>query len=152
MIRALSPVLAAALLLATAYPATAGGGPDNTVRIDINGRIQMDAPVSARKVPKQGIDSVVGEILGSDFACSYDFGAYSNPLIGIDGADETSLTIDGYQARIVQTPAGFMGLHMPEIGRTVVGATRLTISCDAVPEGRRPDIDAMFRSVQVIAD
>lgn len=141
---------AAALLLAAPGAANAGGDPPETHSIDIDGRVQMEAPVDVKVAPKQGIDSLVGDIAGDDFVCSYDLGAYSNRLNDIEGASESRLQIDGFDARLIEATPAFIGLHMPEIGRSVIGATRLTISCANPPAGRRDEIETMLRSIRIV--
>ncbi len=92
------------------------------------------APAGTEFTPGKGTDSFIG----SFFKLSFDYGAYSNSLSDLSGDAEYkthSVLIDGKAANIVTAYAPrfstdrpyFIGVHFPEIRKTVVGSTRLTV-------------------------
>ena len=88
-------------------------------------------------VPGQATDSRAGRFVAGEAQLSYDHGLYSDPLNPPEGALDYQVqlrTIDGRAARRVSFrlpgpggPVQVVGLHVPEAGRSGMGALRLTV-------------------------
>nr|WP_316641546.1 hypothetical protein [uncultured Roseateles sp.] len=88
-----------------------------------------------------GIDSHAGRLVGAALQIDYDLGLNADPLLareGISGREERAVTIDGRPARLVswrvEQPAPvrhFVGLHLPQVGESVMGPLGLTLLAQA---------------------
>ena len=104
----------------------------------------------------QGIDSLVGEIVGDDMLLGFDFGWYSNPL-----ADEdyplhivTYEDIGGRRAKLVQPSegmAGSVGVYFEDfdnLGEASFAVDRLTIVGRGLSKEQQETAFTVFRSIR----
>ncbi len=131
--------LASALfLIVSASMATESGLPDNWINVSANQKFDLMAPAGTEVHPAKGIDSFVGSIEAPDFSLSFDYGRYSNPLNDMSGDAKYEIrdvVIDGKAANVITAYAPrfstdrpyFIGIHFPEVKKTAVGSTKLTV-------------------------
>ncbi len=128
----------ALFLIISASMATESVLPDDWIKVSANQEFNLMAPAGTKVHPGKGIDSFVGSIEAPDFKLSFDYGRYSNPLNDMSGDAKyeiRNVVIDGKAANVITAYAPrfstdrpyFIGIHFPEIEKTVVGATKLTV-------------------------
>lgn len=135
--------------------------PKGWVKLDLEGRFSLYVPPGVYHHPLRGIDSYVGEIVGPNFALTFDYGFYSNDLSGfasVPGYREVRFSADGHPAFIRSTPgvngATDIGVYVPQAhcGRLIVGIRcdwdALEIEGTAHSPGEAATIAAMFRTLQ----
>ncbi len=92
--------------------------PSGWLRVD-TGAFSVSLPPGWEYVPRQGIDSFVGQLVGGDMRLFFDYGMYSNPLAtaGDPGYEVTFECVGGKQAKLVVAkgaPARVTGVFFPE--------------------------------------
>ncbi len=115
--------------------------PSDWIQVDAGTEFSLMAPSGTEFHQGQGIDSFVGSIRSQKFELTFDYGLYSNPLNTNDGShsnrEKTQILVDGRTAKLVYNSTAdtlnehpwFIGMHVPEIAQTVIGSTKLTITC-----------------------
>lgn len=101
------------------------------------GQFTLRAPASM-VLTRGGADSVAGILVGEDLRLDYDFGLYADPLQTREGVRDFIVRdgiVDGLAARFVTYSIGSetgetrscVGVHVPEVTRSVLGPIRLTV-------------------------
>jgi hypothetical protein len=109
------------------------------VQVSAGSEFSLWAPAGTKFIKRKGIDSFVGEFEGPGFNLRFDYGAYANPLDNDGNAqayETEDLMVGDNQARLVTSYAPqrddefpyFIGMHFGDLGETVIGTRKLTIS------------------------
>jgi hypothetical protein len=134
-------------------------------RREVAGLFSLQMPPSIALQASGGSDSrsgqLSGNMSGSGLRIDYDFGLYADPLLPRDGSsahEERALRVDGLPARLVrwrvERPAPtrfFLGLHLPEVGRSSAGPIRLTLLAQGKDEAQVEEAQAMLLSLHMTA-
>ena len=137
----------AAFCVLAALPLSAGTSMAWT-SISFGDSVTMQIPPGAHHLPGKGIDSIIGTIAGDGFTCDYDLGVYANRLSGIESSTEQAFTLSGRPARLISA-TGFLGLHVGDIEKTLLGPKMLSFSCVGLQDSVRTMVEKMLRSVKL---
>ncbi len=156
----LAPLWLLALGAATAPPVAAAAIPADWITVSADSILTLKAPPGTRFRKERDTDGFVGTFVGPGFVLQLAYGAHSNPL-----ADPRPYVayvaqpaqIDGKPATIVSAtvadPAAdrryFIGLHVPELGRSGRGALSLTISGTAATPGEEGLMLRIFETIRL---
>jgi hypothetical protein len=132
--------------------------PVDWVNLSIGSLLTLAAPPGTRFEPGRGADSLVGTLVGPNFKLQLDYGVYSDPL-----TDQSrfmtywaeKILVDNKPATIVHAtvaspstdPARFIGLHVPQLGKSGLGALSLTLSSVVSDSEQQGILDRMFGSI-----
>lgn len=146
-------LLFAVMLSACATPIPTPVSEDQGVIVN-PGPFTFRAPPDLREQPAVGMDSMVGKYEGLRISLSFDYGWYSDSLMGRQGAVVETEEIAGKEARIVRCRSDdgprhfklFIGVHIASLG--VDGRSRLTMSAWCKDEAAVEVARSIFRSIQ----
>jgi hypothetical protein len=131
--------------------------PADWIEITAEGRFSLMAPAGTTFQRSSGIDSFTGVFNAPEFALHVDYGPHSDPLDRDRGRTQyvaRAISIDGKPARVVtareraaQRPY-FIGMHIPALKRSAVGAIGLTLYCHVERQQEYAIIESVYRSVR----
>jgi hypothetical protein len=141
-----------------ALQAMASKVPGDWMTIEVAEKFTLKAPPGSAHVPGRGIDSLIGKIRTPGFTLDFDYGAYSDSLKTQAAYQQYSvreMQIDGKAARIVTAFAPgksadrpyFIGVHFPNLGRSVIGPIRLTMTAWVKAPKEFEAIEALFGTI-----
>lgn len=133
--------------------------PADWVKVAAGSEFDLMAPAGTEFHPAEGIDSFVGSFEAPDFKLSFDFGRYSNPLNDLSGDAKyeiRNVLIDGKAANIVTAYSSrfstdhpyFIGIHFPEIKKSVLGSTKLTVFSLLETADYYSVVEKIFKTIQ----
>lgn len=155
-------VFAALLALAgfCAYPACVGWAAPGWITVKVGSVLTLDAPPGTTFKAAHG-DSFVGTLAGPGFALQLDYGLYSDPLTDrtrFSAYASQVIRIDGRAGSLVSGTlkrssrhGEFIGLHVPQLGHSPLGALGLTIA-GVVPRAKEVDVvRRIFQTIRFVA-
>jgi hypothetical protein len=123
--------------------------------------LTLQAPPGTRFETRPGADSFLGVFLGAGFEIQLDYGVYSDPLAErsqFSSYKSEPTRVNGKPATLVHaTPnkgsstyrGTFVGLHVTELGRTVVGELSLTLIGLVSDEAQEALIRRIFATIRL---
>jgi hypothetical protein len=148
-----------ALFALIAPAASAHGTPAEWITISVGSLLTIKAPPGTQFQARPGADSFLGIIVGKGFELELDYGVYSDPLTDrsrFATYSAQSIRIDGKPATIVRaTPAGhstdqggFIGLHVRQLGQSMLGSLSVTITAVVSNAEQEQLIRQIFESIR----
>jgi hypothetical protein len=131
--------------------------PADWIEVTADGKFSIMAPRGTTFSRTSGIDSFTGVFNAPGFAIYADYGAHTNPLErdrNNTAYVERTLDVHGKPGKLVaaRTRAGdrsyFIGMHIANVGRSVVGMTGLTLTCNLEREQDLAIVETVYSSVQ----
>ncbi len=119
------------------------------VKLKLQPDVVFEAPAGTRLQEKEGLDSVVGTIIGAQFECTYDLGLYSDPLTSYPAASSSDTEIAGRKAKVIAQGDNVDAVHVEKIKESVLGNVGLTLYCTSESEDARQVVRAMFRTLTI---
>ena len=121
----------------------------------------LRAPAGTGYRPGQGIDSLVGVFAAPQFDLSADYGLYSETLTQGQGKAqyrERMVEVDGRPAKLVTAFAPelaadkpyVIGLHVPDVKRSILGALKLTLMANVDPPDRFATVERIFSTIRFL--
>ena len=121
----------------------------------------LRAPTGTTYRAGQGIDSLVGAFKGPSVDVSSDYGLHSNPLTEWQSRaqyQERAVEVDGRPAKLVTAYAPelvadkpyLIGIHVPEVKRSLLGAIKLTLTAGVASVEQYATIERIFASIRFL--
>ena len=114
------------------------GTQSDWVKVNADSIFYLLAPAGTKFLHDQGADSFVGNFDGPGFKLYFDYGAYSNPMLNdetMHNYETEKAIVQDKQARIITAYVPlradkfpyFIGIHFPDLGKSVIGSKKLTL-------------------------
>lgn len=131
---------------------------EDWIKVSAGSVFSLTAPGGTTFHPSQGLDSFVGAFTNQKFRIDFDYGLYSDPLTNYSGQPDykiQELQIDNRKARIIsysdptntQYPY-FIGVHFYDLGKTMLGTTKLTVFSRLKDKKDYPTLEKIYRSIK----
>jgi hypothetical protein len=149
--------LAFVVLVVSGVASADTANPDDWIEVSADGKFSVSAPRGTTFARSAGIDSFTGVFNAPGFAVHVDFGAHSDPLEPDRNRAQffaRPIQVDGKSAKLVTARSRtgprpyFIGMHVPNVRRSAVGAVGLTLTSDLARAQDYALVEAVYRSVR----